>query len=175
MQSCKHFFYVVLFFICGISNAQTVTISIVQNEKAPAIAIDMSRTIEDQLMDSFFDLGFIVSNSDIRFDGYNYSKNNFGIKEAAFGMSDLLLAVQLTYSAGEKTNVDKKNTYAQLENIVWRLVRVKDSYIIKEAIFDISSVPVKDFDPYKQTRSLAKKLAENANKAIREDVKKEKK
>lgn len=175
MRSCKQCLYLMLFFIGGISSAQTLTISIVQNENAPAIAIEMSRTIEDELLDSFFNSGCIVSNAEIILDGKAFSKKNFGIKEAAFGMSDFLLAVQLTYASNEKTNPENKNSYAQLDSLVWRLARVKDSHIISEVTFDISSVPVKDFDPYKQSRMLTKKVAEHAGKALRDELKKEKK
>lgn len=174
MRSCKHWFYVFIFLSCGILSAQTFTISIVQNENAPAIAIEMSRTIEDELLDFFFNSGFIVSNTDISFDGKSFSKKNFGIKEAAFGMSDFLLVVQLTYASSEKSNPENKKSYAQLDSLVWRLARVKDSHIISEVAFDISSVPVKDFDPYKQSRMLTKKVAEQAIKTLRDEVKKEK-
>lgn len=175
MRSYKQFLYGVLFLICGLTSAQTLTISIIQNESAPTIALDMSRTIEDELLNTFFNSGFIVSNAEITFDENAFSKNNFGIKQATFGMSDFLLVVKLNYASAAKTNQESKKNYAQLESLVWRLLNVKNSVIISENKFDISSVPITDFDPYKQTRSLAKKVAENAGKTLREEVKKEKK
>jgi hypothetical protein len=137
------------------AGAESLTVSIVQNEKAPAVALEMSQTIEDELMNDYFDAGHIVSNTDIRFDGSKFKAANFGIKEAAFGMSDYLLAVYLQYGPGEIKDEKKGITYAQLDTVVWRLVEVRSSNIVAEQTLDATKIHVTDFDPYQQSRLVA--------------------
>jgi hypothetical protein len=136
-------------------HAASVTVSVVQNERAPVIAIDMSRTIEDELMGGYFDAGHIVSSTSIRLDGSKFAQKNFGIKEAAFGYSDYLLAVYLEYGPNELKIEEKKITYAELRTIVWRVVDVKTSKILEEKTIDVTKIRVTDFDPYEQSRLIA--------------------
>jgi len=140
--------------ICSLQ-AETVTISVIQNESAPAIAAEMSHTIEDEILGSYFDAGQIVSNSDVRFDGVRFTEKNFGIKEAAQGFSDYLIAILLNYSPGEIQDTEKKTSWAELDSLVWRVVRVSDSKILGEKSIDVNQIKVMDSDPYKQSRIVA--------------------
>lgn len=137
------------------AGAATISLSVVQNEQAPAIALDMSRTIEDELFGNFFDAGHIISNSDIRFDGSRFVEANYGIKEAAFGLSDFLVVVSLHYGPAEKKDTETKLSYAELDSLAWRVVRVLSSEILGESTIDVSKVKVTDFDPYRQSRIVA--------------------
>lgn len=148
------------------THAETITITIVQNETAPAIALNMSQTIEDELLDDYFDNGHIVSNTEIRFDGANFVKPNFGLKEAAFGDSDYLLAVYLEYGPGEKRDEEKNLTWAELVSLEWRLVRVLRSTVVAESVVEVSKVKITDFDPYQQSRMVADLVSEQSLGAI---------
>ena len=156
----------ILFFAFSSLQAETVTISVVQNENAPSIASDMSRTIEDEVLGAYFDNGHIVSTSDLRFDGIQFTEKNFGIKEAAQGFSDYLIAILLNYSPGVLEDVDKKTSWAELNNLVWRVVRVSDSKIISEKSIDANKIKVMDSDPYKQARIVADQAIKDTLAAI---------
>jgi hypothetical protein len=140
--------------------AASVTVTVVQNEQAPAIAIDMSRAIEDEIFGDLFDSGHIVSNTDIRFDGSGFAQGNFGVKEAAFGYSDFLVALYLEYGPVAITDSEKKTSWAELRAITWRVVRVSDSSILAEKSIDVSKIKVTDFDPYKQSRLVADQVVD---------------
>jgi hypothetical protein len=163
MHLNKSLFLLFFFTICSFAGmTQTVTLSIVQNEKAPAVALEMSRIIEDQMFGNFFDSGLIASNSNIRFDGSQFGQKNFGIKEAAFGLSDYLIAVYLQYNPEEKKDDMLKLTYANLDSVSWRVVRVLSSEIVDEKTINVSKIKVTDSDPYKQVRTVADEISNGA-------------
>jgi len=146
--------------------SETVTITVVQNEAAPAVAIDMSRTIEDEIFGRFFDAGHIASNTDVRFDGSHFSEKNFGVKEAAFGYSDYLIAVSLGYGPAEKKDESKNLTWAELVSLEWRVVRVQNQVVIAEKKVDVAQLKIADFDPYKQSRIVADSVTDQILAAI---------
>lgn len=151
---------VILFSVClSVTGAETITLSIVQNEEAPAIAVHMSQTIEDEVLRNYYDYGHILSNESIRFDGVQFSQKNFQIKEAAFGYSDYLLVVYLHYGPVELRDEDKKTSYAVLDTLTWRLVKVDSSAILAEKTIDVTKIPVTDFDPYQQSRVVADRIS----------------
>ncbi len=150
--------------------AATITLSVVQNEQAPAIALQMSQTIEDELLGDYFEYGHIISNSDIRFDGSRFAEANFGIKEAAFGLSDYLVVVYLHFGPAEKKDAEKKMSWAELDSMTWRVVRVLTSEILGEDSIDATKVKVTDFDPYRQARTVAD-LAGTLTLAVVKDAK----
>lgn len=146
--------------------ADTVTITLVQNEKAPAIALDMSNTIEDEIFGRFYEAGHIASNTDLRFDGSKYHDQNYGVKEAAFGLSDFLVAVSVQYGPAEITDTEKKITYAELDSLTWRVVDVKTAKTVVEKKIDIKKIKVTQSDPYQQARIYAGMATDEALAAI---------
>ncbi len=146
---------VLLLAACAAVSAATITVTVVQNEEAPDIAIQMSRTVEDELLGQYFNAGQIVSNTEVMMSGSRFSEKNFGIKEAAFGMSDYLLVVYLQYGPGERVDEEKKISWAELKTITWRIVAVPTSRILEERSIEYSVFPVDDFDPYQQARKPA--------------------
>lgn len=152
-------------FLC----AATITVTVVQNEGAPDIAIQMSRTVEDELLGQYFNAGHIVSNTEVLKNGSRFSERNYGIKEAAFGMSDYLLVVYLQYGPGEIKNEEKKMSWAELKTITWRIVAVPTSRIIEERSVEYSTFPVDDFDPYLQVRKPAGLIVRESLPVIKRD------
>lgn len=144
----------------------TVTIAIVQNESAPLIALDTSRTIEDELFNLFFDAGHIVSNADISSAGIAYDDPYFGVKDASLGDSDYLVAVFLEFSPAVQTDTDKKLSWAVLNSIKWKVVRLNLQKNSTEGTMDIKDIEVMDFDPYKQSRVVADELGKKMLAAI---------
>ena len=168
MRTAQHTLCIVLFqcfCVFGVHCA-TISLSVVQNEEAPAIALEMSQTVEDQMFNRCFNAGHILSNVDIRFDGSLFSTANFGIKEAAFGLSDYLIVVYLYYGPQEIQNKEMKLTYAELNTITWRIVRVDSSKILSEKKINVIDMKIQDADPYKQTRIITDSICTDALNTI---------
>lgn len=174
MRSLKFATAIILGFAVSAAGAQTFNLSIVQNEKAPAISIELSRVVEDEILGQCFNAGLIISNDEIRFNGSDFPDKKFGIKQAAFGMSDYLLAVLLVYGKNEKKIEEKSLTYAELEKIQWRLVKVSDSSVIAEKTIKASSIPVQDSNPYNQARVIARSITSETTELVINSGKKEK-
>lgn len=162
-------FFLPLLAVCACVSsvsAATVTLSVVQNEQAPEVALEISQTIEDQLFGDFFEAGHIVSNDDIRMDGSRFVEKNFGIKQAAFGLSDFLIVVYLHYGPGVINDTEKKMTYAELDTLSWRVVRVLSSEILGEGAIDVTKIQVRDFDPNNQSRLIASLVSKETLKLL---------
>lgn len=139
--------------------AESVTIALAQNAQAPAVALEMSRTIEDEILNDYFDGGHIVSNMPIAMEGSSFKKKNFSVKEAAFGYSDYVIAVYLEYGPDEIKDEEKKTSYAELRSIVWRVVLVSSSKVVDEKTIDATKLKIRDFDPYKRARMIADQIS----------------
>lgn len=167
MRIFRFFFPAVFFMFCiSALGAANITVTVVQNEDAPSIALEMSQTIEDEMLGNYFEYGHIVSNTGIRFDGIKFVEKNFGVKEAAFGLSDYLVAVFLQYGPAEIINSEKKTSYAELNKVLWRVVHVLSSAVIAENTIDATKIKVIDFDPYKQARLVADQVSSESLKAL---------
>ncbi|HNY20918.1 MAG TPA: hypothetical protein PKO22_02090 [Treponemataceae bacterium] len=145
--------------ISAAAYAESVTIALAQNAQAPVVALEMSRTIEDEILNDYFDGGHIVSNTPIAMEGSSFKKKNFSVKEAAFGYSDYVIAVYLEYGPEEIKDTEKKTSYAELRSIVWRVVLVSSSKIVEEKTIDATKLKIRDFDPYKRARMIADQVS----------------
>ncbi len=148
--------------------SQTVTVAVTQNANAPESAYLMSGTIEDELFSLMFDSGFIVSNVSIGRAEAPWDSPLFAVKEAAFGMSDYLVALRVSYSAEEKKLEDGKTSYAQLQGLEWRLVRVNNPVILASGTAEPETSLVVDQDPYAEARILTDQLYSAVFKALSE-------
>ena len=128
--------------------------------------MEMSNAIEDEIFGCYFEAGHITSNTEIRLDGSRFAEKNFGIKEAALGLSDFLVVIDLQYGPAEIIDTEHKITYAELDTLTWRLVEVKSSKIVLEKKIDVKAIKVTDFDPYKRSRFVAQTTASDSLTAI---------
>jgi hypothetical protein len=60
------------------ATAETVTIAVSQNEKAPDIAFEMTVTVEDELMSLLYESGHIVTSNAVSLKGSLFSDESFG-------------------------------------------------------------------------------------------------
>lgn len=147
--------------------ASAITVTLVQNEKAPSTAVVMTQFLEETLLNSLFEQGHIVSNTEIRFDGSKFNDLNFGLKEASFGMSDYLITVLLQYSNEEKKDVNNNSAYAQLQGIQWKITSVASQKVLFSNIFDISKIVKTETDPYQQAKKIGIELSNESNSFIK--------
>lgn len=152
----RAFFSMLCFlFLLGSASASTVTVSMAQNKNAPAIAVEMTRVIEDQIMNDYFASGEIVSNMEIVENCSSFDNPMFSVKEASHGMSDFLLAVFLEYGPDEKKFTDSEATYAELKEVNWRVVDVRSPQVLGSGSFKVSNSRVQEQNPYECARIIA--------------------
>lgn len=146
--------------------AATVTVSMSQNGDAPPIALEMTRVIEDQIMNDYFTSGEIVSNTKIIEGGSLSSKERRSlINEAADGMSDFLLSVYLEYEPNEKIGAESVGAYASLKKAEWQVIDVASSKIAGKGSFTIQESEVQRNNPYECARVAAGVISRESLKA----------
>lgn len=158
--------------VLGIASARaaTVAVSIAQNATAPATAVDMSRTVEGEIMGVFYDSGHIVTSNALSMSDDSFEDASFGVAEASEGYSDYLVAARLTYAKDEITDEALKLTYADLETVSWRVIQLSTGKTIAESTVLLSDFKSEDPDPFVQTRTSARKIAVDSMNAIDRDL-----
>lgn len=165
-------FFHIFCFLClsGAVFASTVTVSMAQNKNAPAIAVEMTRVIEDQIMNDYFASGEIISNAEIVENCTSFDNPMFGVNEASNGMSDFLLAVFLEYGPDEKKITDSEAVYAELKKVNWRVVDVRSPEVLGSGSFQVSNSRVQEQNPYECARIIAGLISKEGLK-IQNEVK----
>ncbi len=152
----------------GAPAAQTVTVAMAQGSAAPEAALQMSKTIEDELLVLLFDGGYIVSTEELALKDGDFAKAEFGVKEAAWGMSDYLVAIRARYAADEIKDVDNKVSYARLLGLDWKLVRVANPEVLASGSVDPRVPAPQGTDPYAGVRLLVDGMYPAIDKALGE-------
>lgn len=162
----------ILFCLLGVAVAQaaTVTVAIAQNATAPVMALEMSRTVEDEIMGIYFDSGHIVTSNALSMNDSSFDDLSFGVAEASEGFADYLITTKLTYTKDEKTDELLKISYAELQTISWRVIRISTGKMIAGKTVKLREFKSVDSDPYLQARAAAKKIALDAMKEIDKDI-----
>lgn len=150
--------------------SQTVTVAIAQNASAPVSAATMSKTIEDELLALLFERGIIVSTAELELSDEGYETPNFAVKDAAFGMSDYLIAMRLRYGAEELKLADGLQTYSQLLSLDWKLVRVMNPIVLFSGSLIPEDGPIVDNDPYRESRLILDAAYPAINKALNQAI-----
>lgn len=86
--------------------AKQISFQIVQHDDSAKDITEQSLTIEDEVLNSFFDYGFIVTNSDAKISGSESMDEKLyknGVGEAFNGYSDYFIQINLFYERTEET------------------------------------------------------------------------
>lgn len=124
-------FFLIAFLVTISSFGSTVSLSVVQNESAPKISYDLSHKIEGIIMDTFFNMGEIITNDTLNFDFEDFNNQSYGIKKAIVGMADYLLVARIEYDPIVLRDSEGKE-YPDLKKITFRLVKLSNKTIINE-------------------------------------------
>ncbi len=152
----------------GAPSAQTITVAMAQNASAPESAVIMSKNVEDEILGIMFDRGYIVSTAELALADDGFAAPNFAVKEAAFGMSDYLIAVNVKYGVDEIKDSEKNVSYAQILSLDWKLVRVSNPVILASGTVRPERTTVVDQDPYGDARRLIDGAYPSIEKALGE-------
>ena len=157
---------ILLFLVTGLSQAfaKQLCFQIIQHDKAADNITEESLVVEDQVLNSFFDYGFIVTNSNAAISA-SQSQNeklfNQGLSEAFNGFADYFVQINLYFEGGEK-EISKSS---DLEKVTFKLARTNTGKIIAEKSFNNAKHENKNDDLKKFSSSLAAEI----NKALQSE------
>lgn len=105
MGNFKRFCFVILLFVCStLCFAKQISFQIVQHDDAAEEVTESSLTIEDEILNTFFDYGFIVTNSEAKIssvNGVDEKLYKIGVGDAFNGYSDYFIQINLFYNKNE--------------------------------------------------------------------------
>ena len=128
-------FLISAFLICSSCFARQISVQVVQHDLSLDYVSEQSLIVEDELLNGFFDQGYIVTNSEASISDSEERDNDlfhFGYGEAYDGASDYFVQVKLFYdAANKKSKMDV--TPCKLDHIDLVVINVSSGKTIKES------------------------------------------
>lgn len=151
--------------VCSICFAGQISVQVVQHNKAIDYVSEQSLIVEDELLNGFFDKGYIVTNSVARVSDSSETDSDLfyeGFGEAFDGSSDVFVQVKVYFTATEKkTSADIVTS--RLDHIDWVMINVTTGKVIKESsVQGIANKPGTD----ESVRLVSGKLISEIQKAL---------
>lgn len=140
--------------------AKQISFQVVQHDESSKDVTEQSLVIEDVMMNSFFEKGYIVTNSVtvISDEAANETLYKAGLKEAFEGYSDIFVQINLFYVY----NPEAKKNNSCLEKINWTVTdTISGNKIDEKSINDI-----KPFTNNKDMDNFTAVLVNEINKSI---------
>lgn len=107
MGKMKRLCLVAFMLVCSAACfAKQISFQIVQHDDSAKAVTEQSLTIEDEILNSFFDFGYIVTNSDAKVSASEVQDEKFyknGVGEAFNGFSDYFIQISLFYERTSET------------------------------------------------------------------------
>lgn len=132
MGNFKKLFLGILFSLAAtVLFARQIAIQIVQHDETSENVSEQSFVLEDELMNGFFENGYIVTNSPAsisKSEKQDQSLWSLGLGEAYDGFSDYFVQIKIYYTV-EKTNSIKADTV--ISRLDWNLTSVSTGKTIK--------------------------------------------
>lgn len=122
-----------ILFTANLCFAKQITVQIVQHDVSADKVMETSMVVEDELLNAFFDNGFIVTNSPAAISVSTKEDTalfNSGIGDAYEGYSDYFVQVKLYFELDES---ERKN---DLKKVDWTLASAVTGAKIKESTMD---------------------------------------
>ncbi|MCR5188047.1 MAG: hypothetical protein K6C97_03855 [Treponema sp.] len=146
--------------------AKQISFQVVQHDQSADVVTEQSLVIEDEVLTSFFESGFIVTNSPAvisESDGQDAALFKTGIGEAFNGYSEYFVQINLFYERTEATT----SKDADLQKIKFTIAKTNTGKTIANKSFDNIKIANVNTDLRKVSLSLVKEInkALNAYKA----------
>lgn len=145
--------------------AKQISFQIIQHEAGAGEVTESSYSVEDVLMNTFFERGYIVTNSDAAVSNSFEQDEEFfkmGIGEAFNGFSDYFVQIKLFYEVNEK----KLNKKSDLYKIEYTVAFAKSGKkILTKSISDIK----KTVNGQTDYSYISAELIQQINKVIKEN------
>lgn len=158
--------FLVIFFVCSSLFARQISFQVVQHDDSSKEVTEQSLVIEDQLLNTFFEKGYIVTNSPSVASASESQDEKFwktGLGEAFDGYSDYFVQIKVWY----EPRVGTLRDVANIQKINWSLTEAKTGIkLVEHSLDDIKPINKKT-DMNLITSSLVFDIdkALNANKA----------
>ena len=140
--------------------AKQISFQVVQHDESSKAVTEQSLVIEDVVLNSFFEKGYIVTNSAtvVSEEPENEKLYKTGLKDAFEGYSDLFVQINLFYIY----NPENKKNNSSLNKINWTVTDIKTGkQIDSESINDI-----KPFANNKEMNNFTAVLVNEISKSI---------
>lgn len=112
----------------------SVSFQVVQHNNSLSDVCNSSLIIEDEIMNNFYNAGFIVSNWPASISNSNEENKklwNMGYTEAVEGSFDYFIQINLFFNESESTNVEKVEL-GLIDKVSWKIVSSSNGNIIEE-------------------------------------------
>lgn len=130
----KKIFLFISFFAISFSGfSLSLSFQIVQHNESLNSVCKSAYIIEDELMNYFFDNGFIVSNAEASLSSSSSDDRilwNKAFMEAKEGSFDDFVQVHLYFN--ENANNEEKVSLGLIDSVSWKLVRTKDGKCLED-------------------------------------------
>lgn len=168
MKNIKKLFMVLFLVICTFGWSSTICLSVVQPSDSPEISKETTRDIESVIMDAFYDLDEIVTNSVVLYDKKYFKDDKYFIEKGIEGQVDYVLVLYVDYDSVPE-RIPEGKTYAKIKKISYKVISVKN-----QETLSLKSVEGKKFtkkldDPSKAGTLMAEYIAREAYKVILKD------
>lgn len=154
------FLMTILFCASTFCFAKQVSFQIVQHDGRMEKVTEQSYVVEDSLLSSFFDYGYIVTNSDAAVSTSEDEDAELlatGIREAVEGFSDYFVQVRLYYEViGSSQNVC-------LKRIEWSITSINSSSVLVQKSFKIQ----KDYLTNDELQKIASEIGAEIRKSLK--------
>lgn len=123
----------VFLFLGGICFASQISVQIVQHNSALDYVSEQSYIVEDELLNGFFEKGYIVTNSLAQVSKSEESDSELlytGFGEAYDGFSDYFVQVKIYYDAS-KNKGPEDATQCPLDHIDWVMLKCSSGETLK--------------------------------------------
>ena len=156
--------FMILFFTC-ICFAGQISVQIVQHNLALDYVSEQSLIVEDELLNGFFDKGYIVTNSKAQVsdsDEIDGELLNEGFGEAYDGSSDYFVQVKLYYDTSRIKGVSDASP-CPLDHIDWVMLKCSSGEtLVKSSVKGSRNKPGSD----ENIRSVSVSLISDIQKAL---------
>ena len=154
MGNCKKISLICfLSFISTFCFARQLRFQIVQHDSAAKELTEQSLTIEDEVLNSFFDCGYIVTNSNATVSNSQDEDERLfktGIKDAFNGFSDVFIQIKLFFEQNDENTVNN----SELKSINFIVANAATGVKIAEDTLQNIKVEHKKDDLYKISSNL---------------------
>ena len=133
--------FLISVFCVSSAAAKSIGIQVIQKNGALNEVHSSSYLIEESVLDSFFDYGYIVSNSPVCISNGSNDESNERktLNEAFEGQLDYVIFITVSYKAEGSTN-PQADYLTNIERISWKMVDVITKRTLADATYNVGKV-----------------------------------
>lgn len=127
-------------FVCTLSFSAAFNVLITQDDGVQSEIRETTIIFEETILDCGFDYGHIISNEPINLERNTQKAEKIAFDASVEGYCDYLLTIYLKLDSVEE----------KAQEVIWKIVKIKDSSIISNGSKKVPTSKTKDFDSEKE-------------------------